>query len=479
MKRWLFGILAIALIFSATACSSGEETKSAETENETWTENLSARDLYSQASENTLDLSSALFTTRITGAVSQNLTTRRIRKGYDSFHYQRQGGGTDLTYLDGIAYLSSEDGSFSAPSSAENFESYLKENLYPTLALPLSSFQTVEKEGMTVRYQQGDGEIFSRYEAILSGWTVLSVSGEAEILPSLLISKETVTVKGSVDGAEKTVVLTTTLDQYRSENIQISPSVQSEGYLSVGDIRIPQMFRRALEAFSTAQELQLTAVSSTTLSTGENTFALHRELTYYQTRSPLSPKHYQSLQTLSKTPSGEEFLLHQTSISDGKKKETLHELTEAELLEESSVDATTLPGLESVKEWLPNLTELSSLTLFEGQADYTASFTFTDAALKDRLQEVIRTLDCGSYSLQSVSLSVTGGTATWSKTDGALISIGFYFQAKTGGTGELDATLAGQFSLNVDGTENVTVPALQTPTPTVPGQKPEGDHSHC
>ena len=125
---------------------------------------------------------------------------------------------------------------------------------------------------------------------------------------------------------------------------------------------------------------------------------------------------------------------------------------------------------------LPSLSDLSSLTLSQGVEQDTISFSLSSAAQKAYAEKIVSYYEESGLNLKSYRSVTCSGTISVDRKTGAMISLAFRLEGQAEGEQGETGTVLGQYSINVDRRDQVEIPSLQIPTPTVPGQEPEGDH---
>ena len=471
MKRIFSVFLAVLMLFSLLSCSENKGKDSSGGDKEKDLASLSATELYERGVEKNKNLKSAHYTTRVlfNGEEAFTIETKRVRGGYEGYDYS-QIGREQIFFVGGNAYLSGDRGKYTAPATGRSFDQYLTEYGFALYGVDPETFFEVKREKNTVSYTVTAKDVFSRYNAVLAKdeFTARSMTGTATFSEEAVITGEVISLTGiGRDGTEATLTLETTLSAMRDESIKVSAPEAPEGYLALSDIRLPEKITLAVENLYSAENLQATLVSSNTVTAGEKKYAYNQDVNVYKLTGQSGADFYLSRQSLKQIPSSsEESLFYQCLLKGGVKTENQYNVITGALLSENTASATEISWQSYLQEILPGLSDFATLTMSEDLGGYSIVFTFSEKASQNVLKRVITALPESGKDASAFAVGEAGGTLSVSKETGLLTSLTY----TVNGTGAEGESIVGRYSFLLDQTENITLPPLQNPTPTTPGQ---------
>ncbi len=471
MKRLLSLFLILPLLFSLTACGGGGTVKNTEDNSETDLSALDGEALYRYGTEKAKALKSARYRTLVLENEEEtaSLVTVRIRKGYDGFIWSRTGAG-HISFDGESAYAETELGKYSAKTTARLFGEYLSEHVFAVSALDPDKLENVKREGDAVTFESKEESLLSLYASLLPALD--SLSGKAEFSKEGIITKEVLTLTSG----EKSVRLETVLDAMRSDDIQIEGPESTDGFVEVSDIGLPARIQGAAEALLKLPELQATLVASHSAVFGEKTYSFNRDTTLYQNKEGA----YLSRQSLKNAPeTEEESLFYQCLLSGGVKTENTYNVLLGEKLSEQTSSADSLPWQDAIREIIPSLSGFAALSLEEDADGYSIRFTLEEEYAKGFASKVSASFGELAFEVKDVAVGACTGNLSIRKADLLLKDLSYNVSGVLR-SGEESGDFSARYSLLLDRTEGVTLPPLQTPTATVPGQLPDHiDHSNC
>lgn len=477
MKRIVSLVLIAVMLLAFSACAS-EEVRTTEEKKEDITR-LSAKELYALGCEKNGGLMNGEYETTVTvGEEAFTVRTVRIREGYDAFRYSRVTAEEELYYFEGNAFVKNASGAFTAPATARVFRELTENYTYPTGLFGEEALFEAEKDGLCVSYTVKNETVLGKFAFLLDGFAAKSLAGTAHLNEEGVITEEEITVTGDVGEEEKSVTLQTKLVRFRSAEIEIQKPENEEEYTLLGDIRLPGMLTVATEALLEKKDLQLTFVAGNTLLAGEKEYGFHREITLYQTRDENGKDlAYLTRQSLKTVPSKAlESRFYQRYIKDGVQKENSYDVVTATLLSENETATLSLPWPGEAKSLIPKLSDLATLKMVEDSAGYSVTFTLTDEAKKRWTEAHLADLPEIALSAEAGEFVELEGTFLISR-ELCVTAASYSLEGSVTANGE-KASFRGQYSMNLDATENITVPGLQVPTPTTPDMAPDDD-VHC
>ncbi|MBR2616146.1 MAG: hypothetical protein IKC69_05660 [Clostridia bacterium] len=464
MKRLLVCLLTLALLLPLCACKAKLPEKTEEPEVEK--EDLSVLDaavLYETAVQKTHAKKSVLYKTAIgCEGEESTLTSLRIREGYEGFAYSRTGEGETLVICDGSIYASTQMGAFRAEVTTRTAREYLSAYWFPLTCLDPALLGDWEKDGLKVSYRLKNEAVLALYADAAADFVPEGAVGEATVSEAGIIETEHITVTGKKGDAAATLTLVST--RLDTEATSILPP--KGDYTFVGDIRIPHLFLSAVRAMEGLETVSTTRMCSGSLGIGENAVSFGLVDHFYQ----VSPEHfYRSVETISKAPETEnQRSFSQLLLKDGKYRKALYDLATAELLSEEEGESCPSPWREILEEALPALTLLSDFSYSESGAGGSVSFTLSEAGKKEICAYLAEMLPQYEEKITVSDSAVCEGVFTVDGETGLLTVFSLSVEA---------SDLSCRISLNLDGTEDVTLPEWQTPTaPTEGGE--EGAHEH-
>ncbi len=476
MKRITSILLLLTMLFSLAACSEAT-VKTEENKREDITR-LSAEELYALGCEKNEALMSAEYDTVITRSDGESLSikTVRIREGYDSFRFSRTSPTEEVYFYEETAYLKNDDGAFTAPASARVFREYSDTYLLPLGAFGAEALFEVEKKDLALSYNIKNEKILSRFASLSDGFQPTGLLGSCAVSKEGVLTEEEFTVTGIFGGEEKSFTVKTTLSRYRSSEIEIQKPENTEGYILLGDIRLPGMIRAAAASLQKKEAVQATFVSGNTLLAGDKSYGFHQENTVYQTKGEdETPLAYLTRQSLKKLPDGAyESRFYQRHIQAGVQKENSYDVVTATLLSENETTALSLPWPAEAAIFLPRLSDFKTIAMTEDSVGYSINFTLTDDAKKRLVEEALVNFpEAAVTAAGGMNFDEQEGTLLISR-DLCLTAVSFSAETSfTAQSGEI-VSFDGQYSMNVDALSDIQVPSMQVPTPTTPDMAPEG-----
>ncbi|MBR3837185.1 MAG: hypothetical protein IKJ74_03480 [Clostridia bacterium] len=482
MKKILAVLLSLVMILALAACSAPaplpKETHGGEKED---LSKLSAEELYERALSKTAGLVSARFETLVLLGEEEvdSIATVRVREGYDGFSYSRE-GTEKLYYNEGRICVENRLGDFAADTGARQVEEYMGAYWFPVSSISLEAVSGLEKEDMTVGFTLADEGILALFaDAVPAERGVFvpqSLEGVCSISEEGLLEKQSFTVAGTLGGEETTLLLETELKEYRSESIE--PAIPAAEHVVLSDIRIPHLIETGREGLEQTDTLQATLLSAETLTAGDAKWALHREWTYYQ---PDADTFYLSRQSLKKLPAPaeegavpvEESLFYQLLQQNGARTENEYDVILGEKKWENTGETAASPWKELVGGMLVSLSSLNELNMSEDLGKTSITFSLQNAGVRELVSRMAASLPEGG--VDPAAVTATGsGVFTLDRASGKLTAFSVLVQGDTAG----GQSLSCQYSFNLDAEEGITLPGLQTPTPTTPGQAVEENQDH-
>lgn len=469
MKKILSLLLALALLLSMAACSEPSGKKEAESKEES-VESLSAKELYEKGKKKNEALTSAKYLTEIFFGEEKidQITTVRVREGYDGFSYSRSGKDF-YAFADGKAYLKTADGAFSAPSTSRAFAEYMESYLFPIYGFSSEQFSEAQREGNTVRYSLSEKAALSLYSSVLpaekGAFLPELISGSASFDEEAILVSEEYTVSGG----EKSIRIKTVLEEFRNSKLAPALPAEGEAFLELEDIRLPQMIASATDALLSLSTVQATVVRSESFSLSKGKFSLHRDLNLYQTGAGDGFLYYRSLQSLKQIPEKEEeSRFHQKRVQGNSFVQNEYNLITAQKLSEESGTATP-SWSEDVAAVLPAFSDFGSLSVEEDSSSIGIRFSLSNAA-SERIVSASAALFPEMGAVSAVEPGTASGTLLIEKESGRISALSFNLSASAL-CGEEKGSFSGEFSVTIDQTESITLPELQVPTPTTPGMQ--------
>lgn len=466
MKKLFCLLLTLSLVLSLAACAA--ETT---TEGEGASPTASPFETrYDEAVAKLGSLAAWKYETVLTvGGETQSLAvTARQRQGYSDFSYFRTQGEETIVYQNGRADLWNSSTHYAAEMSTLAFEAYLAEATLPLMAGEAAE-NLSEIEG---------GVKFTLGAASLEKWsklgldTVLSATGVALYHENGAVASEEITLVGTVDGLSETLILKTTLLSLEKEPLPPLPTTEA---ISVSHLIAPLLLHNARETMLQADTVQWVGVRGASATVAGVTRSSGQEI--HVSRS--GADFYLSQRRLDRTPSKQDFSLTQLLLRDNTVSSTVHELTEAKLILSSTTPAegSELQILQEIlSSFLPTETGYLSVTLTETADQRTAAFTLSQEAVGQWFASYMDGL--WAEELILLSAQAEGSVSVDTKT-GKPLSFAIALSGTLGGADGVEkGTFLANVSLTVEKTEGVTLPELQIPTPTTPGEEVEGDHDH-
>lgn len=480
MRRLLSIVLLLAMLLTLASCS--EPAEKTEEEKKEDITRLSAKEMYGLGCDKNRGLMNAEFDTVVMSGENElfSVKTVRIREGYDSFRYSRVSPAEEVYFYDGTAYQKNADGAFSAPASSRIFEEYIEEYLFPLGAFGAEPLLEVEKKDLTVTYTVKNEKILSHFASFESGFQPSEMEGVCTLNEEGVLTNEEFTVRGTVGEEKKAFTVKTALSRFRSSEIQIQKPQNTEEFVALGDIRLPNMIKAAVSSLQGQAAVQATFVSGNTLLAGEKSYGFHQELTAYQTvAEDKSDLAYLTRQSLKRLPDGAyESRFYQKHIAAGIQKENSYDVVTATLLSENESTTVSLPWPQEAQSFLPLLSDLKTVEMSEDSVGYSVKFTLTEDAKKALVQKALLLFPEAEVS--------AAGEMTFAELEGTLLvnrelcltAASFSVEASFVAASGENVSFDGQYSMNVDALQEIKVPSMQVPTPTTPDMDPEGD-VHC
>ncbi len=477
MKKIVSILLAAITLFSLTACAE-PEFKTEEEKGEDISR-LSAKELYALGCEKNEGFVSGEFETVVTDGKGESFTvnTVRIREGYDGFRYSRVSENEKLYFYENTAYLKNADGAFSAPSTARVFREYMEEYFFPIGSFGEENLSKADKKELVLSYEIQKEDILSSFASFQTGFVPSALTGECTLDEEGVIKEESFVVEGKTGDEKESFTVKTTLKRYRDGDIEIQKPENVEGYIPLGDIRLPDMITSAVSALQKKSDVQATFVSSNSLLAGEDSYGFHEEITAYQTvgedKLPLAYQTRQSLKTVPKKDL--ESLFYQKHIAGGVQKENRYDVVTANLLEENETSEISLPWPDALAEFLPSVSDLKSIKMTEDSVGYSVTFTLKDEAKEKWMEKRLAAFpEAGITAEKNVSFVDLEGTFLISR-DLCLTALSYSVEGSFTGSNGNGASFEGQYSMNIDALSEISVPSMQVPTPTTPDMAPEGE----
>lgn len=473
MKRLISCLALIALLLTLCACSSADPSQTATGEKD---KPLTPVEQLALSSQKMKNLMSARYKTTVSGDVTvTGVTTSRIRHSYDGYSYLQSRSDGKWYYVDGVAFFSDAKGDWRASMTTREFQVLLGQATYPIPAALADSATEVGLEDSVISYSL-DTKAAEASLGVLGLDSVLSVSGEAKLNEEGLVTEETLTVSGLLAGKTVRCTVRTVLELFRSKEISVSiPDRVKTDAMEVEDLRALYLVSGASGSLAEQTRVSAGVISGLSLTYQNRTESLHREITLYRDGTGRKPSQYQTVQSLNKKADGREvFELLQEKIHDGEKTKTVYELTQARLLSQATEAVTedSYPAL--LTELLLSRESLAGFSLTEGTSDLTVSVSaLPSAAILEAKKAAELFPELAFVCDDSLQASVTAseGTFTFSKASGRLTAASFSLTANlTGSSGETVASLTAQTSLQLEYPDAITIPEMQIPTPTTPGQ---------
>lgn len=468
MKKIVAMVLSLLMICTLISCSREKAPVEKKSEENSLAD-LNGELLYRYGEEKMRALKSAIYTTKVLNGEEElgEFETVRVRKGYDGFLYSRRGQGF-YSYDGERAYAESIVGAYTAPATMRVFEEYLTKFVFSVCGLNPDLLENFRRDGDEVTYESKNEELLSLYKlAEKPDFISTSLTGSAKLDEEGVILEESITLKNE----DEEYTLKTVLSDYRSESITIAQPTDPDGFTEVSDIRLPMRLQSAIQTFFSQKEVQVSAVSSGTMTLGEkksvfseniNTYAKEDASAYYVSR--------QTLKTIPEIP--EESIFYQALLSNGKKTENRYNVILGEKLWENVETATSLDWQEEIRKLVPAVSEFQSFSMTEEVGGYSISFTLKDESAKKFAEKIAAALPESGITLQAATVRICEGTLSIDEQSGMLTAISYKVAggfAGNAGTGDYE----GRYSVLVDRTSGVVIPELQTPTATTPGMHPE------
>lgn len=472
MKRFFAFLLSAVMLFSLVSCSSGEGGKKKEEEGEKKDlSQMSGEELYAYGLEKNKALSSALYVTKVIGPEGEfyEIESVRIRSGYDGYSYSRSGNGY-YGFLDGKAYVENENGKFSSSATTRSFEEYLAEYVFPLYGLDVKKVENLSRKDGKVFYESKNKTLLSLYEAVpLQGaFTPVALKGEAAFSEEGIMLSEKISIVGKSGEKEGTLLLETTLSDYRSKEIEIRKP-ENGSFEELQDIRIPQEILAAKKALLDADTFHSTVVASENVNFGEKKFALNRDEHIYYLTSDDGAKSYYSVQTLKqfdKKP--EESLFTQILTENGTRTENSYNLITAEKLSENTGEGKASAYGEKIEKNLLAPSDLKNIVKEQTSSGQSFRFELAEGAVERVIKDMIASLAEGGLPAATYQMQEAVGTVSIDKDSGILSSVTYSVSGVCTCDG-VEGTFSARFSVLTDLKEGTQIPGLQTPTPTTPG----------
>lgn len=458
MKRFFAGLLILALLLSLAACGAEAPETTPETTGEDLSL-LSATELYARAADATALLSSARWTTQVSGgAEDYSLDTVRVREGYDRFSFSQTKNGTVRgVYFNGDqAWILSEDGNYTAPATTVTFQNFWDSEYFPIGSLSMEHFVNIQRDGMTVTYGEANEAGMAAFGA-LDAWTVTAVEGEAGISEDLLIEAETIRVTGTLsDGSERQITLRTTLDSHGEGETAAIPALEDETIMEVNDIRLPSILSLGWEGLRSG-DVSLALIQEEEV-TGAGRYFRYSDGILNRVGADYSLQ--ENLFTGYPGEDGAEIsamLLSQLLAQGSTVRTVTYDKTADGAVIADETTERTATADDALNALLPAQGGFSSATLTEDAQGYSIAITLAPLEARSLAQAALArfSLDAGEIHLDGLTAT---GTVGFRKSDGALISLSYEISGTTAG----GYTVTRRVSFTVE-TESVALSEIAPP----------------
>ena len=425
MKRLFAILLCLALTLTLfTACASGEKTDAGKNGDDL--ASLTATELYARAADNMDYLASYELKTTVTeGDESAVWLTRRVRLGLDRFAFSRTKDGSDEgVYFDGeTAWIFSPAGNYAAAASSGSFRNYWAEEGFPVIALDMAHFVSIQRDGMTVTYGEGDETAQAAFRAA-ADFTVTAVEGEAEIDEKLFISREEIRLTGTApDGSARTLVLQTEMISQGDKNLAIAAVPEDAAVLRVGDIRLPATLRRAYDAMLGADNVALTLVAE------EGALGVTRSIV--SDFNGVNGEYSLRETTLLTAPEGEvrNTVSYTVSAGGAVRRAVFNEA--GEIVSDEMPADTPAASRDALIALCPSWDDLGAAEMTEDASTVTVTFSFREQATASLVSGTLSRLGLDPAAVSADGLTVNG-TVSITKSTGAITSIFFEIKGAEG-----------------------------------------------
>ncbi len=375
MKKTLIATLLLLSLLLFSSCGTAPQGGKEEETGEDLTA-LSAAELYEYACERANLEAVSFWETRVTEPDGETVevTTLRCRNGYDGFSYSRKGGGDKILFLDGTAYLSTAVGNWSSPLSTRQFQDFLEENTFPT-GLLTRLVETAEKTEDGVTYTLKDTALASF--ALLSDggdFVPQKASGSAVIDENGTVLSEEITVTGLLGGKAVAYKLETKAAATQ-EQVTLP---EGEKFASVGDVRVPLRITEGAKRLGSSFPLNVTLLVTSSVTAGETKLSQYEETVV----EALSDGEYyvrcQNLKQVGAEQSESRYV--QTLVTPKAALFGEYDLKEGTWLSQGEAEKKEGYLLELLVSALPELSQMTEITLTEEVLQDTVSFTLTKEA---------------------------------------------------------------------------------------------------
>ena len=457
MKKIVTSLLILSLLLGLVSCSSGQK-KDPEKNKGDDLSSLSAGEFYAYGAEKNRALASALYESAVFLGDSEifRIETARVRSGYDDYAFSRREGDTSLLVFTGnTAYLSQGSGRFSAPATTRAFDAYLEEFVFPLWGLSGDEIEDLSREGKRVTYRSENEKLLALYQDLgEEGFSPNSLSGAASLDDQGLIREEEITL---TDGA-KTVLIRTSLTKYRSPEIAVSAPENAENYTPLSDIRLPRMIRAGEKGLYGLNEFQATIISSQTLRAGDQSYAENRSVDLYHKTEDGAPWDYLSSQSLRQSAGKpDESRFYQCLARGGSLKEVLFDAETGEKLSENTATGDGIAWRAEFEKVLPEAGAILPVSMEEDVRGYSISFTLDEKAAAEIARRLALSFPESGTGSGGVTVTSAQGTCSLDRESSRMIAVSF----SVSGSFSDGGVFTGRYSVTVDETEAVEIPALR------------------
>lgn len=489
MMKKTIAVLLAALMLAGLAACGGEPVQTAQTEENTpELEALSAEELCAFGASQREKLSAYRFETvcEIWGVsfdstpASSSVTEIYVKTGYTYASSVDFTPGSALvptvvlSYDRGTALLKNESGTFRAEGvSVSDFEN-ARRSLSPYSAFQnWSGYPGLKKEGKTLSFE-GDMIRTALLGTFPGNFTAERFSGTQTFGDGGFFAEETLSFTGDYCGNEATVTFRSRATALRDPDLSISV-INPYGAVDVSDLRAPGLLQDAVDRLLTHDELQLSLSESRVSADGQ----LHTGSTLTMKKQNGSPdfllEERRAVQENGEWIYSTRFVQYEgdlrreaTFVQEiigeepateegqpaGEPEEPEDPVVETEVTGEEKIAAFE----QTVREKLPQIADMKTLTLTESPDQVVFGFTLTDAFCRALLPEWT--------SAEGVTFE-TEGAAQIDAIKGELTFLSWTVKGSDG--------VELSFSLALDAVENVTIGTITPPEPVDPSSQ-HGDH---
>ncbi len=481
MKKICFFVLSILIALQMVSCSRSNRETVTQEGGKPDLSGLSAAELYAFGETKANQLTSYRYRVTLTAPDGQedSVEVARVRVGYESFSYSAVGAAVAISYRDGICYVKNEIGRYTAEMKARQMREYMEGYLPQWFFLPTEEFETLTRQEETVRYEGASKEYLNRYLPLLTcdgEFEPKHLKGKAVFNDEGILTEEEFVITGVYRQgdaeSEESIAVKAVLDAYRDSTIAPQTFEDTDGFVTVDEMKTPHLVHEALEALRETKQLKLTMITSDTLQNSDSRFSLHREIDLSQNDALDGYAAVRSLVRdsqieLQEVREESEFVQYRRV--DGTYETKIHDLFTAALKEESSEPMDPLwPRMGS--QQIPSVADFASLSLSETASGYQITFSFTPEALRERVG-MTAALFSDAPNVQPFDSTSSEGAITIDRGGAVPTAFSYSFKARS-----TDSTVSGTVSVTIDSLEGVAIPEMQTPSATTGTE--EGDHEH-